>query len=340
MASALRPVAHEDRLSLVEHLTELRVRIVICLVAFCAATAVCMWQNQTVLDILNKPLTETVKAGANDPLTEGSRWDRDVAAWVTASGAMQRRLAATEVDDAELRKALIALAERGDKLAAAVPEVSSRKPVTLGVSEPFMQTLKVSAYAGLLISLPLILFQLYAFVLPAFSPREKQVALPAMLGIPFLFIGGVVFGYFTVVPRAIEFLQNFNTDAFDVLIQAQPYYKFVLMLLLAMGLLFQIPVGIVAVTRVGIISTSQLAHNRRYAILAIAVLAMLLPGQDPVTMSLMMAPMYVLFEGSILLSRLLDRRARDTDADALEEDSSEEDESSELEPVHVTRDQD
>jgi sec-independent protein translocase protein TatC len=339
MASALRPVAHEDRLSLVEHLTELRVRIVICLVAFSAATAVCMWQNQAVLDILNKPLTETVKAGANDPLTEGSRWDRDVAGWVTDSSAMQRQLA-TEVDDAELRKALTALAQRGDKLAAAVPEVSSRKPVTLGVSEPFMQTLKVSAYAGLLISLPLILFQLYAFVLPAFSPREKQVALPAMLGIPFLFIGGVVFGYFTVVPRAIEFLQNFNTDAFDVLIQAQPYYKFVLMLLLAMGLLFQIPVGIVAVTRVGIISTSQLAHNRRYAILAIAVLAMLLPGQDPVTMSLMMAPMYVLFEGSILLSWLLDRRARDTDADALEEDSSEEDESSELEPVHVTRDQD
>ena len=106
-----------------------------------------------------------------------------------------------------------------------------------------MQTLKVSAYAGLLISLPLILFQVYAFVLPAFSPREKQVALPAMLAVPFLFIGGVVFGYYTVVPRAIYFLQNFNTDAFDVLVQAQPYYKFVLMLLIAMGLLFQIPIG-------------------------------------------------------------------------------------------------
>jgi sec-independent protein translocase protein TatC len=339
MASALRPVAHEDRLSLVEHLTELRVRIVICLVAFGAATAVCMWQNQTVLDILNKPLTETVKAGANDPLTEGARWDVAVAAWVKESGATQRRLAA-EMDDAQVRKALIALAQRGDKLAAAVPEVTTRKPVTLGVSEPFLQTLKVSAYAGLLISLPLILFQVYAFVLPAFSPREKQVALPAMLGIPFLFIGGVVFGYFTVVPRAIEFLQNFNTDAFDVLIQAQPYYKFVLMLLLAMGLLFQIPVGIVAVTRVGIVSTSQLAHNRRYAILVIAVLAMLLPGQDPVTMSMMMAPMYVLFEGSILLSWLLDRRARRMDADALEGDSADEDESLPPEPVHVTRDQD
>ena len=78
-----------------------------------------------------------------------------------------------------------------------------------------------------------------------------------MLGMPFLFIGGVVFGYLIVVPRAIGFLQNFNTDAFDVLIQAQPYYKFVLMLLIAMGLLFQIPVAIIAVTRVGIVSTSS-----------------------------------------------------------------------------------
>jgi sec-independent protein translocase protein TatC len=220
-----------------------------------------------------------------------------------------------------------------------VPEVSSRKPVTLGVSEPFMQTLKVAAYAGILLSLPIILFQVYAFVLPAFSPREKQIAFPAMLGIPILFICGVVFGYYTVVPRAIEFLQNFNADDFDVLVQAQPYYKFVLMLLLAMGLLFQIPIGIVAITRVGIVSTSQLAHNRRYAILVIAVLAMLLPGQDPVTMTMMMAPMYVLFEGSILLSWLLDRRA--TSADAEDEDFGDLEETSlSPEPVHVTRDQD
>jgi sec-independent protein translocase protein TatC len=338
MASALRTVAHDDRLSLVEHLTELRVRIVISLVAFVAATVVCFWQNDTVLDILNRPLTQTVQKGANDPLESGSRWDRDVAAWIKDASALQRLQAGAE-SDPQIKAALNQLAARGDRLAAAVPEISSRKPVTLGVSEPFMQTLKVAAYAGLLISLPIILFQVYAFVLPAFSPREKEVALPAMLGIPVLFVCGVVFGYYTVVPRAIEFLQNFNTDSFDVLVQAQPYYKFVLMLLLAMGLLFQIPIGIVAITRVGIVSTSQLAHNRRYAILVIAVLAMLLPGQDPVTMSMMMAPMYVLFEGSILLSWLLDRRAgravaEDGDFEDLEETSLD------PEPVHVTRDQD
>jgi sec-independent protein translocase protein TatC len=338
MASAIRAVGHEDRLSLVEHLTELRVRIVVCLVAFVAATVFCMVENQRILDILNKPLTTTVKPGRNDPLTAGTRFDGQVAAYLKKAGDVNRRTAGA-VDDAQLKKDLLALAVDGDKVAAAAPKLTARKPVTLGVSEPFMQTLKVAASAGLLISLPIILFQIYAFVLPAFSPREKQIALPAMLGIPFLFIGGVVFGYFTVVPSAIRFLQNFNTDAFDVLIQAQPYYKFVLMLLIAMGLLFQIPIGIVAITRVGIISTSQLAHNRRYAILAIAVLAMLLPGQDPVTMTMLMAPMYVLFEGSILLSWLLDRRAGSADAD--DEDFEDLDESSSSsEPVHVTRDQD
>src|SRR3954453_4274208 len=308
MATALRPVAHDDRLSLVEHLTELRVRIIICLTAFIACTAVCMWQNQRVLNILNDPLTSTQKQSSTDPIQAGTRFDQLIARYTRESSATFRRAAAV-TDDPQLRAELNALAASGDKLAAAAPEIRARRPVTLGVSEPFMQTLKVSAYAGLLLSVPLILYQLYAFVLPAFSPREKQVALPAMMAVPFLFIAGVVFGYFTVVPRAIYFLQNFNTDAFDVLVQAQPYYKFVLMLLLAMGLLFQIPIAIIGATRVGIVTTSQLAHNRRYAILGIAVVAMLLPGQDPITMGRMMAPMYVFFEASILFSWLLDRRA-------------------------------
>src|SRR3954452_12507048 len=330
MASALRSVSHEDRLSLIEHLTELRVRIVICLVAFIACTAGCMWQNQRVLNILNRPLTSTQKESSTDPIQVGARYDQLVARFAKQSATIDRR-AAAQTEDAQLKSELLAQAKTADALVLAAPEIRPRRPVTLGVSEPFMQTLKVSAYAGLLISLPLILFQLYAFVLPAFSPQEKQVALPAMLAVPFLFIGGVVFGYFTVVPRAIYFLQNFNSDAFDVLVQAQPYYKFVLMLLIAMGLLFQIPIGIIAVTRVGIVTTRQLAHNRRYAILVIAVLAMLLPGQDPITMGMLMAPMYVLFEASILFSWLLDRRARR---------AADEDVESSPEPEHVTIDQD
>src|SRR3954469_334647 len=334
----LRPVAHEDRLSLVEHLTELRVRIIIALVALCATTAVCMWQNHTLLDILNRPLDSTVAHGSKDPLIQGARYDRAVKAYLLQDAALSRRLALRE-DDPQIRAELLQLARTGEVAARLAPEVRARRPVTLGVGEPFMETLKVSAYAGLLLALPLILYQAYAFILPAFSRREREVAIPAMLGIPFLFVGGVVFGYFTVVPRAIEFLQNFNTDSFDVFIQAQPYYKFVIMLLAAMGLLFQIPVAIVAVTRVGIITPRQLAKNRRYAILVIAVIAMVLPGQDPVTMSLLMAPMYVLFEGSILFARLLERRSRRADAED-EDEADEADDSDSRERELVTLDQD
>src|SRR6185437_10765175 len=307
MATALRHVGHEDRLSLVEHLTELRVRIVVCLVAFIAATGVCMWQNHQVLSILNRPLDQTVDHGNKDPLVQSARYDQALKTFTLSQVSLYRRMALQE-DDAELAKLMNDTAAKGQVAAALAPEVRARRPVTLGVGEPFMETLKVAAYAGLLLSLPLILYQIYAFVLPAFSPRERQIAVPAMLGVPFLFIGGVVFGYFMVLPPAIRFLQNFNTDSFDVLIQAQPYYKFVIMLLVAMGLLFQIPIGILALTRVGIVTTRQLRKNRRYAILAIAVIAMLLPGQDPVTMLLLMAPLVVLFEGSILLAALVDRR--------------------------------
>ena len=340
MATAFRHVGHEDRLSLVEHLTELRVRIVVCLVAFVAATGICMWQNHAVLKILNHPLDQTVDHGNKDPLVQAARYDQAVKQVLLNQVALSRQLALS-ADNPTTKRMLEDLAVSSQRAAALAPEVRARRPVTLGVGEPFMETLKVAAYAGLLLSLPLILYEIYAFVLPAFSPRERQIALPAMLGVPFLFIGGVIFGYFMVLPPAIRFLQNFNTDSFDVLIQAQPYYKFVIMLLAAMGLLFQIPVGILALTRVGIVTTRQLRKNRRYAILAIAIIAMILPGQDPVTMTLMMVPMYVLFEGSILISWLMDRRARRTAA--AEEESVDDDDDQDLssrEPEYATLDQD
>ena len=106
-----------------------------------------------------------------------------------------------------------------------MPPETKRRPVTLGVGEPFTATIRIVAYAALLLSLPFLLFQAYAFVLPAFSSRERQVALPLMLMVPFLFIAGVVFAYYMVLPNAISFLQNFNADNYDILIQAQDYYS-------------------------------------------------------------------------------------------------------------------
>ena len=235
MARRIRPVGHEDRLSLVDHLDELRTRIILSLVAFGVALALCFWQNHLILRIVNDPL-------------------------------------------------------------------NGRKPITLGVAEPFTTTFTLAAYAAILISLPVVLYQLYAFILPAFTPGERRVAMPLLLMVPFLFIGGVVFGYYVVLPAALKFLLHFNTDQFQVQIRARDYYSFVSMTLVACGLLFQIPVGILGLNRMGIVTPRQLRKNRRYAILVIAVVAMLLPGVDPVSMLIEMVPMIVLYELSILLA--------------------------------------
>ena len=125
-----------------------------------------------------------------------------------------------------------------------------------------------------------------------------------MLSIPFLFVAGVTFGYFVVLPAAIRFFQNFNSDQFNVLVQASQYYHFAAVTLLAMGLVFQIPVGILACTRTGIVTPAQLRHNRRYALLGCGAVAAFLPG-DAVTLLLETVPLYLLFELSILLASLL-----------------------------------
>jgi sec-independent protein translocase protein TatC len=185
--------------------------------------------------------------------------------------------------------------------------VPGRQPITLGVTEPFTTTLTVSMWFALLFSLPLFLYQAYAFVMPAFRPEEKRVVAPLMLLIPVLFACGVLFGYYVVVPPAVKILQNFNSASFDVLVQAKPYYSFVILALVSMGVLFQIPIAVLALTRAGVVSVDQLRRNRRYAIVVIAVLAMLLPTIDPVTMLLEMLPLLVLYEMSILLASWLDR---------------------------------
>src|SRR4051812_39613590 len=149
MATALRHVGHEDRLSLVEHLTELRVRIVVCLVVFIAATGVCMWQNHAVLKILNHPLDQTVDHGNKDPLIQAARYDQANKRFILGEVALYRRMALSE-DNPATRKALNDLVLLGERAAALAPEVRARRPVTLGVGEPFMETLKVAAYAGLL----------------------------------------------------------------------------------------------------------------------------------------------------------------------------------------------
>jgi len=312
MAVALGRIGHKDRLSVVDHLDELRGRLLVCLAVVGVAFGFCMWQNHALLSVINAPLAhetqKQVRAGAG-PL--GSTYTVQQSARTVATqlqvvvGALQRPGSGVS---AAVRQSLAQVTPRlGGAIARLSAAPQGDKPVTLGIGEPFATTLAVSLMFALILSLPVVLYELYGFLLPAFSPEQRRVATPLMLAIPFLFVAGVLFGYFVVLPAAVRFFQNFNSGEFNVLVQASQYYHFAAVVLLAMGLVFQVPVAILAATRAGVVTTAQLRQNRRYAIVACGAVAAFLPG-DAITLLLETVPLYLLFELSVLLARVVDRR--------------------------------
>lgn len=235
----LKPISPEDQVSLVDHLGELRERLVASLAALGVAFAICFWQSDLLLELANGPLP-----------------------------AGHERL------------------------------------ITFGVTEPFTTTLTVSAYGALILALPVVLFQAYAFILPAFSKHQQRAIVPLLLLIPALFVAGIAFGYFVVLPAATGFLLNFNDAQFNIQVRASEYYSFFATTLLACGVVFQVPVGILSVTRLGIVTVDQLKQNRRYAYLACSIAAAALPGVDPVSMIVETVPLILLYELSIVLARI------------------------------------
>jgi sec-independent protein translocase protein TatC len=235
----LKPISPEDQVSLVDHLGELRERLVASLAALGVAFAICFWQSDLLLELANGPLP-----------------------------AGHERL------------------------------------ITFGVTEPFTTTLTVSAYGALILALPVVLFQAYAFILPAFSKHQQRAIVPLLLLIPALFVAGIAFGYFVVLPAATGFLLNFNDAQFNIQVRASEYYSFFATTLLACGVVFQVPVGILSVTRLGIVTVDQLKQNRRYAYLACSIAAAALPGVDPVSMIIETVPLILLYELSIVLARI------------------------------------
>lgn len=234
----LKPVRHDDQLSLVDHLDELRSRLIYSIVFLVVAFAICFWQSGHILDIAAAPLPEE-------------------------------------------HRALLILAP----------------------TEGFMTTVTVCAYAAIIVSFPFISYQLFAYVLPAFSPRERKAIMPMLISIPGLFLIGCVFAYFVVLPAAINFLLNFNGDDFLIQLRAREYYSFFSMTLVAGGIVFELPIVILALVRLRILSVQQLRQNRRYAYLICAILAAALPGVDPISMLIETVPLLLLYELSILLAR-------------------------------------
>jgi sec-independent protein translocase protein TatC len=199
------------------------------------------------------------------------------------------------------------------------PIPNGREPVTFGVSEAFMTTITISAYAAFLISLPILLYELYAFLAPVISPEQRRTTAPLLLMVPVLFVAGVVFSYIVVLPAAVNFLLNFNDDQFNVLVRAKDYYGFAALTLGSMGILFQMPVVAIGGTRLGIITPAKMRSERRKAILGIAIVAMLLPGTDPVSMLISMVPLVVLYEASIVLASIFGGRTSPESAAAAEQ---------------------
>jgi sec-independent protein translocase protein TatC len=314
MAVAVGKLGHHARISVVDHLDELRARLIVSLVALGVAFGVCVWQNHLLLRVINEPLAhqtqKQVRAGQG-PLgaTYGVQQNaREVGAQLQAVVSVLERPGSGA--SASARSSLHALSPR---LSAAVGRLSAPpagdKPVTLGIGEPFATTIGIAFIFALILALPVLLYELYGFVLPAFSPVQERAAKPLLLAIPLLFIAGVAFGYFVVLPAAVHFFQNFNASQFNVLVQANQYYHFAAVTLLAMGLLFQVPVAVLAATRAGVTSVAQLRRNRRYALLVCGAVAAFLPG-DAITLVLETVPLYLLFELSLIVAAIGERRSR------------------------------
>ena len=181
-------------------------------------------------------------------------------------------------------------------------------PVTLGVAEPFLTAMKVSLMAGFALALPVLLWQLWSFLAPAVEPHAERMVLSFVLFATLLLVAGVAFGYWLVLPKAIGFLTNFDQHQFNIQIRAKDYYSFVLTVLFAVGLVFELPIFLLALVRLGVLSTHQLRNNRRLGYFIVAVIAVLLPGIDPVTTTLEGVPLVALYEGSIWLAVLMERR--------------------------------
>jgi len=237
-----RRLQHGEEATLVEHLGELRSRILISVFALAPAFAVAFAFQERLVKWLSKPLP----------------------------------------DDKEL--------------------------ITLGVVEPFTTAVKVSFAAAVAVTLPVLLYQLWAFLAPALEESiQRTVALFAAVA-TLLFAGGVAFSYLIVLPRALEFLTHFNDDVFEVQIRASYYFSFVTLTLVATGLAFQMPIFILALVRLRILTAEKLRRNRRLGMLGMLVFAILLPTVDPVSLALEVLPLLVLFELSIWLATYMERR--------------------------------
>jgi sec-independent protein translocase protein TatC len=239
--------SREKSMSLVEHLSEFRRRIIVSGVALVVCSVAAFVEKKYVFAVLMRPLSGTPYAG--------------------------------------------------------------QKLLAFSATEPFMAILKISVYAGLIVSLPIVMWQFWAFVMPALYENERRSIVPHVGLTTGLFLGGVVFGYYVVLPIGLRWLLNFSAGQFTVLLHVDAYVSFVALFLLAFGAVFELPLVMLLLAWAGIVDHKKMAKVRKYAIFVEAVVAAVItPSQDPISMMLMLIPLVILYEFGIWLARLVARR--------------------------------
>jgi sec-independent protein translocase protein TatC len=236
-----RRLAYGDRVTLVEHLDELRARLFISLAAVAMAFGFSYGFRGQILDALNRPLEGKI-------------------------------------------------------------------PTTFGVAEPFMTSFTVSLYAALAVAIPVLVWQIWSFLAPAFEEKDQVLVWRLVACGTCLFVGGILFSYFVVLPAATPFLLGFDSDQYDIQIRAREYYSFVSLTSIAIGFLFELPIILLGLVRLGVLTAARLRRNRRIGIVICFAIAVVLPGIDPVTTTLQAVPLLVLFESSIWLASFFEKR--------------------------------
>ncbi|MBW2094983.1 MAG: twin-arginine translocase subunit TatC [Deltaproteobacteria bacterium] len=188
--------------------------------------------------------------------------------------------------------------------------------------EMFITYLKVSLIAGILLAAPFIFYELWLFIAPGLYQREKRYVIPFVLFSTILFVGGSLFGYFVVFPFGFKFFLGFSNEYVKALPSVKQYFSFSIKLLFAFGVVFELPVVVFFLTKMGIVTSDFLKKQRKYAILLTFVIAAILTPPDVATQCMMAGPLIILYEISILISRMA--RKKKQDEDAPEEDKKEE----------------
>ena len=178
--------------------------------------------------------------------------------------------------------------------------------VALKLVENVSVYFKVSLMSGVIIAMPFLVYQLFAFVAPGLTPREKRTIFTILPAITFMFLGGVVFAYFVALPPALNFLYNFNSGIAKPMISLDNYISFVTRILLVIGLVFETPLIIMALARLGVVSPKWLAARRKWwIIIAFVIAAIVTPTPDPLDQTIVAVPLILLLELGILLARLV-----------------------------------